>query len=223
VQDHAILTISCLTLVAHARGSTGFAARQFAIGDVADVDFRQFSGGTGVAAYETSKINVSSPGVYGNASRFASAMDLSQITIGGTIRIADGLTFDVAFLSALFGSIVSVFPTAIEGGKAVSGASYQCASAIVKAGAPLPGGNVAYSDNQDCKFFGIASDIALDRGVRDGSEARAIRTELIDALKRSEKKQRQSDRLLYGIITGLAVLTLATMGTIFYRRSYSPQ
>jgi hypothetical protein len=39
VQDHAILSIRCMTLRGYMEGSTGFAARQFAIGDVDDIDF----------------------------------------------------------------------------------------------------------------------------------------------------------------------------------------
>jgi hypothetical protein len=158
VQDHAILTISCMTLAAYATGSVGFASRQFAIGDVNYVDFRQFRGGHGIVANETSKVNIHSPGVYGDAARFASAGDLSQLTIGGTIRIGDGLTFDVAFLSAFSNSVVLVYPSTIVGGEAMSGASYQCSDAIIKKNVILPGGDVSYVGNENCRVFGLAPD-----------------------------------------------------------------
>jgi len=73
IQDHAILTISCMTLAGYANGSVGFASRQFAIGDVYYIDFGQFRGGHVVVANETSKVNMHSPGIYGDASRFAAA------------------------------------------------------------------------------------------------------------------------------------------------------
>jgi hypothetical protein len=53
-------------------------ATQFAIGDINDVDFGNFEGGVGVSAGESSKINILSPGIFGNGSRFGSASDLSQ-------------------------------------------------------------------------------------------------------------------------------------------------
>ena len=149
-QDHAILTIQCMTLAAHIDGSVGFASRQFAIGDVNDVNFGQFPGGVGVSANETSKVNISSPGVYGDASRFVSASDLSQITIGGTISVGTALTFEVAFLTAISNSVVLVFPSKIVGGEATSGASYQCNDAIIRKNVTLPGGDVPYADTANC-------------------------------------------------------------------------
>ena len=149
-QDHSVLTIRCMTLTAYARGSIGFATRQFAIGDVNEVNFLQFPEGYGVSANETSKISVYSPGIYGNSSRFALAADLSQVTLVGTIRIGDGLTFEVAFLSALFNSVVSVYPSAIVGGAGMSGASYQCVDALIKKNVLLPGGDLPYGGNDNC-------------------------------------------------------------------------
>jgi hypothetical protein len=180
VQDHAILTISCITLAAYGNGSVGFASRQFAIGDVNYVDFRQFRGGYGVVANETSKVNIHSPGIYGDASRFASATDLSQVTIGGTIKIGDGLTFDVAFLSAASNSVVLVYPSTIVGGEGMSGASYQCSDAIIKKNVTLPGGDVSYVGNENCSVFGLAPDkvIVDDRLSLIHSDLKAIRTEL---------------------------------------------
>jgi hypothetical protein len=152
VADHATLTIQCMTLAAYANGSVGFASRQFAIGDVNYVDFKQFRGGLGVAAIETSKINIFSPGIYGDASRFATAGDLSQVAIGGTIRIGDGLTFEVAFLSALSNSIVLFTPSKMAGGETMSGASYQCNDATIKTNVTLPGGDVPYVGTENCTF-----------------------------------------------------------------------
>jgi len=152
VADHAILAIRCMTLAAYANGSVGFASRQFAIGDVVYVDFKQFRGGVGVAANETSKINVYSPGIYGDAYHFVSAGDLSQVAISGTIRIGDRLTFEVAFLSALSNSIVLFHPSKMVGGETMSGASYQCNDAIIKTTVTLPGGDVPYVGSENCTF-----------------------------------------------------------------------
>jgi hypothetical protein len=174
VVDHATLTISCMTLAAYANGSVGFVSRQFAIGDVNYVDFKQFRGGLGVAATETSKINIFSPGIYGDASRFATAGDLSQVAIGGPIRIGDGLTFEVAFLSALSNSIVLFHPSKMLGGETMSGASYQCNDAIIKTTVTLPGGNVPYVGSQNCTFNAIHSEI--DQKLNP--EIKAFRAEL---------------------------------------------
>jgi hypothetical protein len=161
VQDHATLMISCMTLAAYGTGSVGSASRQFAVGDVNYVDFRQFRGGAGVAANETSKVNIHSPGIYGDASRFAWAGDLSQVIIGGPIKIGDGLTFDVAFLSAFSNSVVSVYPSTIVGDEAMSGASYQCNDAIIRKNVTLPGGDVSYVGSKNCSVFGLAPDKAI--------------------------------------------------------------
>jgi hypothetical protein len=155
VQDHAILTIHCMTLAAYANGSVGFASRQFAIGDVNDVDFGQFRGSVGVSASETSKVNILSPGIDGDASRFAAAGDLSQVRIGGTIRVSNGLTFEVAFLSAVSNSIVLFYPSNVVGGEAMSGASYQCNDATIKTNVSLPGNDVPYVGTENCAFNAI--------------------------------------------------------------------
>ena len=176
-QDHSILTISCMSLTAYSEGSFGFGARQFSIGDVNDVRFGTFVAGFGVSATETSKINVHNPEIGGGASRFALATDLSQVSIGGTIALADNLAFEVAFISSIYNSVVSVYPLAITGGKALLGASYQCVDSIVKRNTSLPGGDIPYAGNADCKVSGLASD-----RVHIYSEFNAIRTELTDKL-----------------------------------------
>ena len=236
VQDHAILTISCMTLAAYAKGSTGFAARQFAIGDVDYVDFGQFPSGTGVAANETSKISIYSPGVYGDAVRFAVASDLSQITIGGTIRIGGGLTFDVAFLSAISNSIVSFNASTIVGGEGMSGASYQCVDAIITKNVTLPGGDLSYVGNENCKVFGLAPDkvvvdhkldpiysqlkaIRAELDEKLNPELKTIRTELDEKLPQLKTIRAELDGLKVFrnvIIAVLAVLMVAAMVNGFY-------
>ena len=182
-QDHSILTISCMSLTTSGEGSFGFAARQFSIGDVNDVRFGTFVAGSGVSATETSKINVHNPEIGGGASRFAVATDLSQLSIGGTIVLGDNLTFEVAFVSSIHNSVVSVYPLAITGGKALLGASYQCVDSIVKRNTSLPGGDIPYAANADCKVSGLASD-------REpiSSEFNALRTEFADTLRSNQSQ-----------------------------------
>ena len=156
-----------MTLATYVDGSVGFASRQFAIGDVNDVDFKQFSGGQGVIATETSKVNIQSPGVYGDASRFVSATDVSQVTIGGTISVGKGLKFEVAFLTSLSNSVVSVYASQIVG-EAISGASYQCSDAVIKTNVTLPGGDVPFEEARNCIF----------NSTYINPEIKAIRTEI---------------------------------------------
>jgi hypothetical protein len=63
--------------------------------------------------------NVHNPDIGSGASRFASAIDLSQLSIGGTITLADNHTFEAAFGSSIYYSVVSAYPVAIVGGKAL--------------------------------------------------------------------------------------------------------
>jgi hypothetical protein len=154
VQDHATLRISCMRLEAREPRHCGFVSRQFAIGDLDDVDFGAFPGGCGVAAAETSKININNPGIYGNASRFATAADLSQVTVVGFVRIADFIKFDVAFLASITNSVVSFYPSGMEGGAHFSGASYQCSDASLNKTVVLPGGDAPYLATDDCTITG---------------------------------------------------------------------
>jgi len=204
VQDHATLAIQCITLAAYTNGSAGFASRQFAIGDVADVDFRQFRGGLGVNATETSKVNIFSPGIYGDAARFAAASELSQITIGGTVTVGRGLSFEVAFLTALSNSVVIVSPSKVIGGEAMSGASYQCSNAIIRANVTLPGGDVPFAGTENCFF----------NATYINPEMKAIRTEIDTNLKPEIKAI--YELLRNTIIAVLAVLTVAAMLSAFY-------
>jgi hypothetical protein len=166
---------------------------------------------------------------YGDASRFASAGDLSQITIGGTIRVGDGLTFEVAFLSAINNSVVSVVASTIVGGEAMSGASYQCRDAIISKNVILPGGDVSYVDNENCRVFGLAPDkVVVDHKLDPiYSELKAVRSELDEKFKtiRSEldEKFKTIRSELHGlevsrniIIAVLAVLMVLALVNAFY-------
>lgn len=201
VQDHATLTVSCMTLTAYASGSVGFSARQFAIGDVNDVSFGQFPAGYGIAANETSKINVENPQIQGSSSRFVWAADLSQVSIQGKIKIADGVAFEVAFLSSLNGSIVSFYPSSIVGDQ-TAGASYQCIDSIIRKNGMLPGRDTPYVSNENCKVSGIA----------DPSSVEGIRTELNDLRSQLRRSKRERN----WIIAVLALLVLASGGSIAY-------
>jgi hypothetical protein len=215
VQDHATLTIQCMTLEAHANGSVGIASRQFSIGDVNYVDFGQFQGGLGVMADETSKINLYSAGIYGDASRFVWAADLSEITISGTIGVGDGLTFEVAFLSAFSNSIVSVRPSKIMGGEATSGASYQCNDAIITTNVTLPGGDVPHVGNGNCTF----------NAIRLNPEIKAMRSDIDEKLSPQIKAMRSDIDEKLGpeikllrnfIVAVLTLLTIITVLSAFY-------
>jgi hypothetical protein len=219
VQDHAILRISCMTLAAYAHGSVGFASRQFAIGDVNDVDFRHFRGGSGVNATETSKVTLFSPGIYGDASRFVEASDLSQITIVGTVTVGRELRFEVAFLTARSNSVISVSPSKLIGGEAMSGASYQCNDAIIRTNVTFPGGDVPFAGTENCIFNATyinpemkAIRAEIDTNVKP--EIKAIRTEIDTNLKPEIKAI--YELLRNTIIAVLAVLTVAAMISAFY-------
>ena len=222
VQDHATLTISCMTLAAYKDGSSGFSARQFAIGDVNYVDFKQFRGSQAVAANETSKINIYSPGIYGDASRFAGAADLSQVYIGGTITVGDGLTFEVAFLSAFSNSIVLFHPSKMVGGETMSGASYECNDAIIKTNVTLPGGDVPYVGTENCTFNAIhlspeIKTIRSDIDEKPGREIKAIRSDIDEKLGPDIKAIRSQINTLFRIsIAVLTVLTIAAVLSAFY-------
>lgn len=148
-QDHAILTLNCMTLKAYASGSIGFGSRQFSIGDVNNINFGTFAGGLGLAIAETSKMNVLSPGIYGNASRWASAADGSTLTVGGTVTTS-GASFDVALISSLFGALVNFYPSSVTG--TISGYSYQCAGGTIKNAGAMPGSG-AYPGAVNCQLY----------------------------------------------------------------------
>jgi hypothetical protein len=225
VQDHAILTISCMTLAAYANGSVGFALRQFAIGDINHVNFGQFRGSHAVMANEESKGNILSPGIYGDAIRFATASDLSQVHLGGTIRVADGLTFEVAFVSAVSNSLILFRPSKVMGGEAMSGASYQCNDATIKTSVILPGGDTPYVGNSNCTFNTIHTEI----DTKLSPEIKAIRSEMdgklspeIKAIRSHIDEQLSPEikaiyKLLHNfIIAVLVVLAVAAALSAFY-------
>jgi hypothetical protein len=235
VQDHAILAIYCMTLTSYANGSVGFSSRQFAIGDVSYIDFGQFRGATAISANETSKINVFSPGIHGDATRFAMASNLSQILINGMIRIGDVLTFEVAFLSALFNSNVLVKVSQIVGGEDMSGASYQCIDATISTNVTLPGRDVPYLGNENCRFNGntqLNSELKSIRSEIDeklSPEIKSIRSEIDEKLSpeikaiRSEIEGKLGPEIdaLYKILRNfvigvLSALTVAAIVSAFY-------
>jgi hypothetical protein len=153
VQDHAILIMTCLTLRGGVPGMIGMAARQFAIGDAFDTDFGDFPGGFAVTANETSKISVLYPGIRGTGIGFASAGDLSQVTIGGPIKMAADLKYDTAFVGSIGGAVVSVSGP-FEGGERMKGASYHCDGGVIKKTIILPGGDKPYEPENPCILNG---------------------------------------------------------------------
>jgi hypothetical protein len=201
-QDHATLRITCMRLAARGPGRSAFLTRQFAIGDLDDVDFGAFADGYGVGAAEASKITIGNPGIYGNARLFAAASDLSQVTVGGLVKMADGLKFDVAFLASATSSVVSFYPSGMEGGAHFSGASYQCSDAFIKKTVVLPGGDVPYLATDECKIIGV------------GSSNSSTLTAKIDDVQHAENVQRRLDRRIAATV--VLVLVLAACAA-YYR------
>jgi len=199
-QDHATLRIACMRLAARGRGRAAFLTRQFAIGDLDDVDFGAFADGYGVGAGETSKIYIGNPGIYGNARLFAAASDLSQVIVGGLVKMADGLKFD-AFLASETSSVVSFYPSGMEGGAHFSGASYQCSDAFIKKTVVLPGGDVPYLATDECKIIGV--------GSSNSSLAAKI-----DDVQHADNAQRRLDRRIAATV--VLVLVLAACAA-YYR------
>jgi len=152
-QDNAIITASCITLEAYRMGSIGMATRQFAVADGNEISCNQFPGGACFVANESSKINIFSPAIYGNASRFAMASDLSQISIGGNVHVDSGVTFDVAFISNHFGSIISYYPTSVSATPS-NYSSYQCVDSIIRRNTvPMPGNGKGYTSDESCRLY----------------------------------------------------------------------
>ncbi len=62
----------------------------------------------------------------------------------------------------------------------MSGASYQCRDAIISKNVTLPGGDVSYVDNENCRVFGLAPDkVVVDHKLDPiYSELKAVRSEL---------------------------------------------
>jgi hypothetical protein len=200
-QDHATLRITCMRLAARGPGRSAFLTRQFAIGDLDDVDFGAFADGYGVGAAETSKISIGNPGIYGNARLFAAASDLSQVTVGGLVKMADGLKFD-AFLASATSSVVSFYPSGMEGGAHFSGASYQCSDAFIKKTVVLPGGDVPYLATDECKIIGVGSSNSSTLAAK------------IDDVQHAENVQRRLDRRIAATV--VLVLVLAACAA-YYR------
>jgi hypothetical protein len=68
------------------------------------------------------------------------------VTVGGLVKIAADLKFEVAFLSSVANSVVSFYSSGMEGGARFSGASYQCQDAVLQKNVVLPGGEIIRCD-----------------------------------------------------------------------------
>lgn len=135
-QDHCIATTDHISFASYSTGSTGFATRQYAIGDVNNARFFSFVGGNAVAANEGSKVNLFNTQVGTDASRFATVADNSQLNVGGSFDYLGG-TFNVAMFSVLFGGILNFVPSSVSGSS--SSYSYQGAGGIIKNAGAIPG------------------------------------------------------------------------------------
>lgn len=147
-QDHAILTLNCLGLAAYNSGTSGFVARQFAIGDANDIAYFSFPNGIALSANETSKMNAVNSYIYGGANNWGSASDLSQLSVGGVLYAAE--SFSDAMIAGLFGSIVSFYPSSVTG--TTGGPSYKCVGATIKNPSAIPGQGPSPS-NLNCQTY----------------------------------------------------------------------
>ena len=120
------------------------------------------------------------------------------------VKIAEGLKFDVAFLSSVTGSVVSFDPSRMEGGAHFSGASYQCSDAFLKKTVALPGDDVPYLASDDCKITGVGS-------IRSEIDALAGK---IDDVQHAENVQRRLDRR---IAATLVLMLVLAAGAAYYR------
>lgn len=109
-QDHAILTVSCLTVMG--TGGIGLFARQFAIMDYANVIFGAMS--IHVSAAEMSKINCQSATIQGNAVYHAAANGMSTVSLTCSMSFPTGPSFS-AFVYAVRKSIVDGSGATING------------------------------------------------------------------------------------------------------------
>jgi len=126
VQDHPIVSVSCVTLSASpgTTGISGIATRQFAIVDYGRMRFGAMPQGTHVSAGEASKANCHSEiEIVGGAAVHASAGSLSSFSLGCNIAVvAPGL----AFTSFVIATTKSVFDasSAVFTGEAVARKKY---------------------------------------------------------------------------------------------------
>src|SRR5262249_48370958 len=157
----------------------------------------------GVSANETSKINIYSPGIYGDASRFAAAGDLSQVHIGGAVRGGNGLTFEVAFFFAVSHFIVLFFPSKLVGGVEQSGAAYQFNDATNKKNVTLPGCGVPY----------LGTENRTVNTIQPSPEIKTIRSDIDEKLKPEIKALYKLLRNF--IFAVLAVVTVAAVLSAF--------
>ena len=142
-------------------------------------------------------------------------MDLSQIDIGGVVKIADRLRFDVALIASINNSVVAFRPESMEGGTRFSGASYQCTAASIEKTVVLPGGDRPYNPEDGCTINGVDSRWAALGNEIDGVHAQNVqlRNE-IDGLQHDQNVRRRRDR---AFAVTFAALFLA-LGAFCYRR-----
>lgn len=117
-QDHAVVTISCLTL---ASSSVGLYARQFAIADANNIRYGPMV--IGVSASETSKINVCGATLLGNITYPFAAGYGSTVFLGCSVAIPGPITVG-AFAYAVIQSILNAGGATFTGLGNVTGLAY---------------------------------------------------------------------------------------------------
>jgi hypothetical protein len=94
-EDHAIGTISCLTINSVGSTSVGVITRQFTIADLYYVSFGPMAGGVHVSVNELSKLSYLGGGhVTGSATNHIVVSDGSVVMMAGTTQVDAGLSFD---------------------------------------------------------------------------------------------------------------------------------
>lgn len=121
IQDHAIGTMSCLYIESDGAGATGIATRQFAIGDLYYVWFGPMPGGANVLVNEMSRLSyLEGIQVLGAASHHLMVTTHSSVHIGGTVYVANGMTFAHFAYAAQLG-IIDASGATLSGGLATNG------------------------------------------------------------------------------------------------------
>lgn len=141
-QDHAIVTLSCLTITS---STTGVTSRQFTIIDVDGVVFGPMT--WGIVATEKSKINVCGVSFYGNMAYVLGATGNSDLYLGCNVTFINAITMN-AFLYAVYSSFINAGGATFT--NLATGPQYiNDHSLIIRSGGYLPGstsGNVLQSD-----------------------------------------------------------------------------
>lgn len=135
VQDHASMTLNCLTLHPLQATSNGVSVRQS--GSVVDfnyVDVYAFSQALQVT--EMSKANIVDPGIFGNQFTYATLSGMSYLILGGKIA-ANAPVMTNALLSTDLRSLIEYRGTGLTGGSTITGPSYNCRDSTVYGSAAL--------------------------------------------------------------------------------------